>query len=95
MKMMTLKMMMRMNKTRKKRMMKSKEEKMQAIAYNISKLLYIQGWTQLKLAKALGVSHTTIQNYVNQKKLASDSSIKKLAEIAGVTEEEFLIEGSF
>lgn len=87
---MTLKMMMRMKKT-----MKSKEEKMQAIAYNISKLLYIQGWTQLKLAKALGVSHTTIQNYVNQKKLASDSSIKKLAEIAGVTEEEFLIEGSF
>lgn len=77
------------------RMMKSKEEKMQAIAYNISKLLYIQGWTQLKLAKALGVSHTTIQNYVNQKKLASDSSIKKLAEIAGVTKEEFLIEGSF
>lgn len=91
MKMMTLKMMMR----KKKRMMKSKEEKMQAIAYNISKLLYVQGWTQLKLAKALGVSHTTIQNYINQKKLASDSSIKKLAEIAGVTEEEFLIEGSF
>ena len=87
---MTLKMMMR-----KKRMMKSKEEKMQAIAYNISKLLYVQGWTQLKLAKALGVSHTTIQNYINQKKLASGSSIKKLAEIAGVTEEEFLIEGSF
>lgn len=87
---MTLKMMMR-----KKRMMKSKEEKMQAIAYNISKLLYVQGWTQLKLAKALGVSHTTIQNYINQKKLASDASIKKLAEIAGVTEEEFLIEGSF
>lgn len=82
-------MMMRKMKT------KSKEEKMQAIAYNISKLLYVQGWTQLKLAKALGVSHTTIQNYVNQKKLASDSSIKKLAEIAGVTEEEFLIEGSF
>lgn len=92
--MMILKMMMR-KKTRKKRKMKSKEEKMQAIAYNISKLLYVQGWTQLKLAKALGVSHTTIQNYVNQKKLASDSSIKKLAEIAGVTEEEFLIEGSF
>lgn len=83
-------------KTRmKKRMMKSKEEKMQAIAYNISKLLYVQGWTQLKLAKSLGVSHTTIQNYINQKKLASDASIKKLAEIAGVTEEEFLIEGSF
>lgn len=76
-------------------MTKSKEEKMQAIAYNISKLLYVQGWTQLKLAKALGVSHTTIQNYINQKKLASDASIKKLAEIAGVTEEEFLIEGSF
>lgn len=74
--------------------MKSKEEKMQAIAYNISKLLYVKGWTQLKLAKALGVSHTTIQNYINQKKLASDASIKKLAEIAGVTEEEFLIEGS-
>lgn len=90
MKMMTLKMMMR-----KKTRMKSKEEKMQAIAYNISKLLYVQGWTQLKLAKALGVSHTTIQNYINQKKLASDASIKKLAEIAGVTEEEFLIEGSF
>lgn len=88
---MTLKMMMR----KKTRMKKSKEEKMQAIAYNISKLLYVQGWTQLKLAKALGVSHTTIQNYINQKKLASDSSIKKLAEIAGVTEEEFLIEGSF
>lgn len=87
---MTLKMMMRMKKR-----MKSKEEKMQAIAYNISKLLYVQGWTQLKLAKALGVSHTTIQNYINQKKLASDSSIKKLAKIAGVTEEEFLIEGSF
>lgn len=85
----------RMMKKRKKRMMKSKEEKMQAIAYNISKLLYVQGWTQLKLAKALGVSHTTIQNYINQKKLASDASIKKLAEIAGVTEEEFLIEGSF
>ena len=66
--------------------MKNKEEKMQAIAYNISKLLYVQGWTQLKLAKALGVSHTTIQNYINQ---------KKLAEIAGVTEEEFLIEGIF
>ena len=89
---MTLKMMMKMTL---KMMMKSKEEKMQAIAYNISKLLYVQGWTQLKLAKALGVSHTTIQNYINQKKLASDSSIKKLAEIAGVTEEEFLIEGSF
>lgn len=87
---MTLKMMMK-----KTKMKKSKEEKMQAIAYNISKLLYVQGWTQLKLAKALGVSHTTIQNYINQKKLASDSSIKKLAEIAGVTEEEFLIEGSF
>lgn len=92
---MTLKMMMRKKTRMKKRMMKSKEEKMQAIAYNISKLLYVQGWTQLKLAKALGVSHTTIQNYINQKKLASDSSIKKLAEIAGVTEEEFLIEGSF
>lgn len=92
MKMMILKMMMR---KKRKMMTKSKEEKMQAIAYNISKLLYVQGWTQLKLAKALGVSHTTIQNYVNQKKLASDASIKKLAEIAGVTEEEFLIEGSF
>lgn len=92
MKMMILKMMMM---TMDMMMTKSKEEKMQAIAYNISKLLYVQGWTQLKLAKALGVSHTTIQNYVNQKKLASDSSIKKLAEIAGVTEEEFLIEGSF
>ena len=90
MKMMILKMMMM-----RQMMTKSKEEKMQAIAYNISKLLYVQGWTQLKLAKALGVSHTTIQNYVNQKKLASDASIKKLAEIAGVTEEEFLIEGSF
>lgn len=92
-----MKMMMRKKtRTKKRKMMtKSKEEKMQAIAYNISKLLYVQGWTQLKLAKALGVSHTTIQNYVNQKKLASDSSIKKLAEIAGVTEEEFLIEGSF
>ena len=84
-----------MMRKKRKRMMKSKEEKMQAIAYNISKLLYVQGWTQLKLAKALGVSHTTIQNYINQKKLASDSSIKKLAEIAGVTEEEFLIGGSF
>lgn len=71
------------------------EEKKAIVAEHIAKLIYIGGHSQVKLGKMLGVSHTTIQNYLNQKTLPDEAKIKVLASLAGVTPEQFMTKGGF
>lgn len=68
-------------------------DKKRIVATHIAKLIYIKGYSQVKLGKMIEVSHTTIQNYLNQVTLPDESKIKRLARIAGVTPEEFMTEG--
>ena len=84
-----------MKKMRMTWKMMSKEEKATIIAENVAKLIYVKGFSQVKLGNAVGVSHTAIQNYLNEKKLPSEEVLEKLASVAGVTTEQFLERGSF
>lgn len=71
------------------------EQKKKIVANNVAKLLFVKGYTQVSLGKSLGVSHTTIQNYLNQVTLPDDDKINILAQLAGVTAEDFMTEGGF
>lgn len=71
------------------------DEKKKVVATHVAKLLYVKGFSQVQLGKILGVSHTTIQNYVNQVTLPDETKLQALAELAGVTVEQFLTEGGF
>lgn len=71
------------------------EEKKKIVANNIAKLLYVKGYSQVQLGKMLEVSHTTIQNYLNEVTLPDDAKLRKLARISGVSLEKFMTKGGF
>ncbi|EPI5095236.1 helix-turn-helix domain-containing protein, partial [Escherichia coli] len=51
--------------------------------YRISKLLQETGWSQAELARRIGVTQQTVQQWVSGKATPKASSLDKLVEVSG------------
>lgn len=68
----------------------SQKEKKKLVATRVATLLYTRGFSQTQLGKMLEVSHTTIQNYLNEQTLPDENKLRRLARIYGLSYEDFM-----